>query len=96
MRKWATDLTDSTDQHGLLLERIRANPPNPFDPWSIPKRLLDNALARVEWIFAAYRLEPHSQKLMVYGEARGGGARGDLQLAVDRAQMRVDGVRAEN
>jgi len=44
MRKWATDLTDSTDLHGLLLESIRANPSNPFDPWSIPQWLRDNAL----------------------------------------------------
>jgi hypothetical protein len=46
MRKWATDLTDSTDLHGLLLESIRANPSNPFDPWSIPQWLRDNALGR--------------------------------------------------
>src|SRR6266508_2658576 len=44
MRKWATDLTDSTELHGLLLESIRANPSNPFDPWSIPQWLLDYAL----------------------------------------------------
>jgi len=32
---------------------------------------------------------------MINGEARRRGTRGDLQLAVDRAQVRVDGVRTE-
>ena len=33
---------------------------------------------------------------MINGEARRRGTRGDLQLAVDRAQVRVDGVRADH
>jgi hypothetical protein len=43
MWKWTTDLTDNTDLHGFLLETIRANPSNPFDPWSIPQRLIEIA-----------------------------------------------------
>jgi hypothetical protein len=43
-QKWATDLADTTDLHGLLTESIRANPSNPFDPWSIPQWVLENAL----------------------------------------------------
>jgi hypothetical protein len=32
--------------YGLLLQTIRANPSNPFDPWSIPQKLLDYALGK--------------------------------------------------
>lgn len=53
-------------------------------------------LARRKALRGIARINYRLYEAMIDGESRRRSARSDLELAIDRAQVRVDGVRAEN